>query len=222
MLLALFVVVARFVLPVLLDRVARMRSREIFTMVAFLAVMGSAVVAEEIGLTLSVGAFIGGLVLSLSPYAHQVYAEVVPLRGVLLGIFFTAIGMLFDPGSAAEQWPAVLAYTAGVVVLKAGLVAAIVALALGMGPRLGILTGLSLAQTGEFSFVLAAVAGAAGLLDDDLQQVFVAGSVVTLAATPLLVAAAPRIASEIAGRIAARREPAPRSARRRRPPTTCW
>lgn len=206
-LLALFVVVARFVLPALLDRVARMRSREIFTMVAFLAVMGSAVVAEEIGLTLSVGAFIGGLVLSLSPYAHQVYAEVVPLRGVLLGIFFTAVGMLFDPGSAAQQWPAVLAYTAGVVVLKAGLVAAIVALALGMGPRLGILTGLSLAQTGEFSFVLAAVAGAAGLLDDDLQQVFVAGSVVTLAATPLLVAVAPRIASEIAGRIAARREP---------------
>ena len=184
------------------------RSREIFTMVAFLAVMGSAVVAEEIGLTLSVGAFIGGLVLSLSPYAHQVYAEVVPLRGVLLGIFFTAVGMLFDPGSAAQQWPAVLAYAAGVVVLKAGLVAAIVARALGLGPRLGILTGLSLAQTGEFSFVLAAVAGAAGLLDDDLQQVFVAGSIVTLAATPLLVAAAPRIASAIAGRIAARREPA--------------
>ena len=212
-LLALFAVVARFVLPILLDRVARMRSREIFTMVAFLAVMGSAVVAEEIGLTLSVGAFIGGLVLSLSPYAHQVYAEVVPLRGVLLGIFFTAIGMLFDPGSAAQQWPAVLAYTAGVVVLKAGLVAAIVALALGLGPRLGILTGLSLAQTGEFSFVLAAVAGSAGLLDEELQQVFVAGSVITLAATPLLVAAAPRIASEIAGRIAAHREPgdAPRA-----------
>src|SRR4029453_873158 len=154
---------ARFVLPVLLDRVARMRSREIFTVVAFVAVMGSAVVAEEIGLTLSVGAFIGGLVLTLSPYAHQVYAEVVPLRGVLAGLFFTAVGRLFDPAAAAEQWPAVLAYTAGVVVLKAGLVAAIVALALGLGPRVGILTGLSLAQTGEFSFVLAAGAAPAGL-----------------------------------------------------------
>jgi CPA2 family monovalent cation:H+ antiporter-2 len=90
--LALFAAVARFVLPRLLDRIARMRSREIFTMVAFLAVMGSAVVAEKIGLTLAVGAFIGGLVLSLSPYAHQLYAEVVPLRGVLLGTFFTAVG----------------------------------------------------------------------------------------------------------------------------------
>ena len=215
-LLALFAVVARFALPALLDRVARMRSREIFTMVAFLAVMGSAVVAEEIGLTLSVGAFIGGLVLSLSPYAHQVYAEVVPLRGVLLGIFFTAVGMLFDPDAAAQQWPAVLAYTAGVVVLKSGLVAAIVALALGLGPRLGILTGLALAQTGEFSFVLAAVAAAAGLLDEQLQQVFVAGSIATLAATPLLVAAAPWIATGIAGRIAARREPS--AAQRAAPP----
>ncbi|TMA29987.1 MAG: hypothetical protein E6J87_19135, partial [Deltaproteobacteria bacterium] len=88
-----------------------------------------------------------------------------------------------------------------------GLVAAIVALALGMGPRVGILTGLSLAQTGEFSFVLAGVAGAAGLLDADLQQVFIAGSIATLAATPFLVFAAPRIASRIAGQIAARGEP---------------
>ncbi|HKA16108.1 MAG TPA: cation:proton antiporter, partial [Myxococcota bacterium] len=174
--LALFAGIARFALPALLERVARVQSREIFTMVAFLSVMGSAVLAEEIGLTLAVGAFIGGLVLSLSPYAHQLYAEVVPLRGVLLGTFFTAVGMLVDPASAAQQWPAVLAYTAGVVVLKSGLVAGIVAAGLGMGPRLGILTGLSLAQTGEFSFVLAAVAAAAGLLDERLQQVFVAGS----------------------------------------------
>jgi CPA2 family monovalent cation:H+ antiporter-2 len=207
--LAVFAAVARFALPALLDRVARMRSREIFTMVAILAVMGSAVAAEKIGLTLAVGAFIGGLVLTLSPYAHQVYAEVVPLRGVLLGVFFTAVGMLFDPASAAKQWVAVLAYAAGVVVLKSGLVAAIVALGVGMGPRVGILTGLTLAQTGEFSFVLAAVAAGAGLLDADLRQVFVAGSIATLAATPLLVAAAPRIASWVAGGIPPRRAPEP-------------
>ncbi len=205
--LGLFAAIARFVLPALLDWIARVRSREIFTMVAFLAVMGSAAVAEKIGLTLAVGAFIGGLVVSLSPYSHQLYADVLPLRGVLLGIFFTAVGMLFDPSSAAQQWPAVLAYAAGVVVLKSGLVAAIASLALGMGPRVGILTGLALAQTGEFSFVLAAVAGAAGLLDDDLQQVFVAGSIATLVATPFLVSAAPLLASSVAGLIAARREP---------------
>jgi CPA2 family monovalent cation:H+ antiporter-2 len=211
--LALFAGIARFILPALLDRVARMRSREIFTMVAFLAVMGSAVTAEAIGLTLSVGAFIGGLALSVSPYSHQLFAEVVPLRGMLLGTFFTAVGMLFDPAAAVAQWPAVLAYTAGVVVLKAGFVAAIVALVLRMGPRLGILTGLSLAQTGEFSFVLAGVAGAAGLLDGDLQQVFIAGSIATLVATPFLVTAAPRIASLVADRVASRAEPSELPAR---------
>jgi CPA2 family monovalent cation:H+ antiporter-2 len=193
--LAVFAAVSRFLLPVLLDRVARLQSRELFTMVAFLAVMGSAVIAEEIGLTLAVGAFVGGLVLSASPYAHQLFAEVVSLRGLLLGVFFTAVGMLFDPRAAAEQGVAILAYAGGVVLLKAGFVAAIVAFVLRQGVRLGVLTGLALAQTGEFSFVLAAAAAAAGLLEPGLVQVFVAGSIATLVATPFLVAAAPRLAA---------------------------
>lgn len=203
--LAAFAVVARFVLPRLLDRTALLRSRELFTMGAFLAVVGSAVIAEVIGLTLSVGAFIGGLVLSASPYSHQLFADVVPLRGVLLGVFFTAVGMLFDPGAAAAQWPAVLAYAGGVVVLKAGFIAVVVTFVLRQGVRLGVLTGLALAQTGEFSFVLAGVAGAAGLLDASLARVFVAGSIVTLVATPFLVGLAPRLASRL-GREADRRE----------------
>jgi len=198
--LALFAVVSRFVLPAVLERVARVQSRELFTMVAFLAVMGSAVIAEEIGLTLSVGAFVGGLVLSASPYSHQLFAEVLPLRGVLLGVFFTAVGMLFDPSAAAAQWPAVLAYASGVLVLKAGFVAAIVAIVLRQGLRLGILTGLALAQTGEFSFVLAEAAADAQLLDAGLRQVFVAGSIATLVATPLLVAVSPRLASFVVRR----------------------
>ena len=210
--LAVFTAVSRFLLPVLLDRVARLRSRELFTMVAFLAVMGSAVIAEKIGLTLAVGAFVGGLVLSASPYAHQLFAEVVSLRGLLLGVFFTAVGMLFDPRQAAEQGVEILAYAGGVILLKAGFVAAIVAFVLGQGVRLGVLTGVTLAQTGEFSFVLAAAAAAAGLLDPGLVQVFVAGSIATLVATPFLVAVAPRLAAFLAERAEpGRREPAARA-----------
>jgi len=201
--LGLLTVLSRFLLPALLDRVARMQSRELFTMVAILTVMGSAVIAEEIGLTLSVGAFVGGLVLSSTPYAHQLFAEVVPLRGLLIGVFFTAVGMLFDWQVALEQWPAILAYTAGVVILKAGFVAIIVARALRQGARLGILTALALAQTGEFSFVLAAEAVDAGLLSDELRQVFVGGSIATLLLTPFLVQASPRIAGLFAGRVEA-------------------
>jgi CPA2 family monovalent cation:H+ antiporter-2 len=196
--LAVFFVVSRFLLPWLLDRVARMRSRELFTMVALLAVMGSAVVAEEIGLTLSVGAFIGGLVLSTTPYARQLFAEVVPLRGLLIGVFFTAVGMLFDWRVASEQWPAIVAYTGMVVILKAGLVVLIVAYALRQGVRSGVLTALVLAQTGEFSFVLAVAASEVGLLDAALRQVFVAGSIATLLLTPFMVEVSPRVASFLA------------------------
>ena len=98
-------VLARFALPPLLDRMARLRSRELFTMLAVLLVMGSAVAADALGLTLAVGAFVGGLVLSASPWAHQLFAEVLPLRGLLLGIFFTAVGMLFDPSALTTPLP---------------------------------------------------------------------------------------------------------------------
>jgi CPA2 family monovalent cation:H+ antiporter-2 len=195
-LLALFVA-ARLGLPRLLDRAARTRSRELFTLLAFLVVLGSAVVAEQLGLTLAVGAFIGGLALSASPYSHQLFAEVMPLRGVLLGLFFTAVGMLVDLDLA--DWGGVAIYVACVVVLKAAVVIAVVSVVLRQGTRLGVLTGLALAQTGEFSFVLAAVAADADLLEPALQQTFVAGSVVTLAATPFLIQASPWIAGRLAG-----------------------
>ncbi len=203
--LVIFYLVSRFLLPGVLERAARMRSREVFTMVAFLVVTGSAVVAGEFGLTLSVGAFVGGLVLAASPWAPQLFAELIPLRGLLLGVFFTAVGMLFEPKLAAEQWLGVLLYAGGVIVLKSGFVVAVIAFALRQGLRLGILTGLALAQTGEFSFVLAAAAADAGLLDAGLRQVFVAGSIATLVATPFLVAASPGLAA----RLGERADPAP-------------
>jgi CPA2 family monovalent cation:H+ antiporter-2 len=196
--LAALAIVARFALPPLLDRMARLRSRELFTMLAVLVVMGSAVLAAELGLTLAVGAFVGGLVLSASPWAHQLFAEVLPLRGLLLGIFFTAVGMLFDPQVLANPLP-VLAYVVGVVGLKAGLVALVIAWILRQGARHAVLTGLALAQTGEFSFVLAAAAVDAGVLDAQLRTVFVTGSIGTLIATPFLIAAAPRVARWVTG-----------------------
>jgi CPA2 family monovalent cation:H+ antiporter-2 len=197
--LALFFGVARFVLPPLLDRLAKLRSREVFSLAALLVVLGSALAAERLGLTLSVGAFVGGLVLSASPLSHQLFAEVVPLRGVLLGIFFTAVGMLFDPEAVWASWRGVLGYALLAIPLKLSLVAVIVAVVLRQGLRLGLLTGFALAQTGEFSFVLAAAARDAGLLGRELEQVFVAGSIGTLLATPLLLAVAPRVAIALSG-----------------------
>jgi len=197
--LAVFFVVARFLLPRLLEKVAGLRSQELFSMVAVLVVVGAAVSAERIGLTLAVGAFLAGLAVKSTPYGHQLFAELIPLRGVLLGVFFTAVGMLFDLATALEQAAGVLLFASAAILLKAGIVAVVVALLLRQGLRLGILSGFYLAQTGEFSFILAAVAGAAGLLDETLQQIFIAGSVLSLLATPFLVRAAPAVAARLTG-----------------------
>jgi len=213
--LGLLSVGARFGLPRLLDLAARMRSRELFTLISFLVVLGSAVVAQALGLTLAVGAFIGGLALNATPYAHQLFSEVVSLRGVLLGIFFTAVGMLLDLGTAGENLAGLAAYVAGVLVLKTGIVAAVVAGVLRQGLRVGLLTGLALAQTGEFSFVLAQAAASADLLDPALRQTFIAGSVLTLGATPFLMRAAPWLANRLA---AARGQLLPRDSDAQAPP----
>jgi K+:H+ antiporter len=216
--LAVLFVATRYAVPWALDRLMHVRSRELFSLIAFLLAVGSAVGAEEMGLTLAVGAFSAGVMLGSSPYAHQLTAEIAPLRGVLLGVFFTAVGMLFDARAAAHLWPAVLLYVVAVVPLKAAIVFSVVTLALRRSPRVATLTGLALAQTGEFSFVLSNRASAAGLLNADLQQVFVAGSIVSLVATPFLIRLAPRLTRWVGGAAVAETHHAKAKARGREAP----
>jgi len=192
--LALVVFIVRIAVPRLLNRVAEAGSPDLFSLLALLIVLGSAFIAEGLGLTLAVGAFLAGVAATTSPYANQLFSEVVPLRGVLLGIFFTAIGMLFEPRVLIDHLPLVLLYLVTTVALKTGVVAAASTLVLGHSLRVGTLAGLALAQTGEFSFVLAKVASEAGLLHESHYQVVLAGSILSLVASPFLMRAAPRIA----------------------------
>jgi len=195
--LALAFLLVRFLVPRVLARVANMRSPDLFSMYALLVVLGSAVLAEELGLTLAVGAFLAGVAAGASPYSHQLFSEVVPLRGVLLGIFFTAVGMLFDPAILVDRPGGVLAFLSFSMLVKAAVVAAVCTLVLRRGLRIGVLAGLALAQTGEFSFVLAEVARGAGLLDPSTHQVVIAGSILSLLATPFLVRAGPGLAEAL-------------------------
>lgn len=191
----LFFVAIRVVVPTLLKIIARLLpSREVFSLVAVALVLGAALVAEEIGLTFAVGAFLAGLAASASPYGFRLFSEVAPLRGVLLGIFFSAIGMLLDPRVAWENISTVLAFALSVTVLKGLIAAASVRAFLARGGRVALRTGLSLAQTGEFSFVLVVSAVGAGLLGAELEQSFVAASVISLLLTPFLFRAGPRLA----------------------------
>lgn len=199
---ALFVVlfIVRLGVPRILDRVAEARSPDLFSLLALLIVLGSAFLAEELGLTLAVGAFLAGVAATSSPYAQQLFSEVVPLRGVILGIFFTAIGMLFEPRALLAHAPLVLLYLVATIAIKTSVVAAASVIGLRWSVRVGVLAGLALSQTGEFSFVLAEAASRAGLIGQTLYQVVLAGSILSLLATPFILRAAPRVA-ELAARL---------------------
>ncbi len=187
-----------FLVPRVLDRVAQSRSGELFSLLALLIVLGSALVAESLGLTLAVGAFLAGVAASASPYAHQLFSEVVPLRGVLLGIFFTAVGMLFDPALVVQAPARLLGDAAAILVGKSLIIVGAAMWLLRRSLRVGLEAGLTLCQMGEFSFVLLGVASEAGLIEPVLQQRFVAASVVTLLASPFLIRYAPAIAGRVA------------------------
>ncbi len=196
--LALVIFIVRVGVPRILNLVAQTRSPDLFSLLALLIVLGSAFLAEELGLTLAVGAFLAGVAAASSPYAQQLFSEVVPLRGVVLGVFFTAIGMLFEPQSLIDHAPLVVLYLVVTLVLKTGVVAAASHLLLGHSVRVALLAGLALSQTGEFTFVLAEAASKAGLLAEPYYQVVLSGSILSLLASPFVMRAAPRIADAVA------------------------
>ena len=196
--LALVLFIVRVGVPRILRLVAQARSPDLFSLLALLIVLGSAFLAEELGLTLAVGAFLAGVAATSSPYAQQLFSEVVPLRGVVLGVFFTAIGMLFEPRTLIDHAPLVLLYLAVTLLLKTGVVAAASTLLLGHDLRVALLAGLALSLTGEFTFVLAEAAAQAGLLGEPFYQVVLSGSILSLLASPFVVRAAPSIADAVA------------------------
>ncbi len=190
-----------FLVPRLLDRVARTRGGELFSLLALLVVLGSALAAEALGLTLAVGAFLAGVAASGSPYAHQLFSEVVPLRGVLLGIFFTAVGMFFVPAQVAAAPGTLLLDVTAILLGKTAIVVVAGWLLLRRSLRVSLEAGFALCQLGEFAFVLIGVAEQAGLVEPLLQQRFIAAAIVTLLISPFAIRYAPDLAGAISERL---------------------
>ena len=197
--------VARHLMPRLMRHVAGTRIRELFVLGALLVGLGMAYFTEHLGFSLALGAFLAGIVVSESEYSHQVVADVAPFRDVFTSVFFISIGMLVDLRFALAHWGAVLALAAVVVTVKlaAGGAAAAV---LGLPVRIVTITGLALAQIGEFSFVLLNVGRANGLVDGDAYQLGIVVAVLTMLLTPALVVAAPPVGERLAAWL--RRPPA--------------
>jgi CPA2 family monovalent cation:H+ antiporter-2 len=196
-------VAARFVVPPLLERVVRTRQREAFVLTIALLALGMAAAAAAMGLSLSLGAFLAGVVLSESRYSQQALGEILPLRELFNILFFVSIGMLFDARTLLHQPGLVLSAIGLAIGLKA-IIGAGVVLALGYSIRVAVLTGVLLAQVGEFSFVLSRAGIAGGLLDESLNQLFLAVAIGTMALAPVLLALASPIANRLQRALPAR------------------
>lgn len=190
---ALVFALARFLLPRLLFQLAKTQVREILLFGALVSCLGLAWLTARLELSLALGAFLAGVIFADSDLHHQIAAEVGPFRALFNSIFFVSAGMLLDLAFAAHHLPQVLGLAALILVGKAAATGLAVAV-LRYPRRTRILTGLGLAQVGEFAFVLLAVGQGYHLLDGALYQTLLAAAVLTIMLTPSLVALAPRLA----------------------------
>lgn len=186
------ILTARILVPRLLHHIVRLRSSELFIISVVLLSLGTSWLTSQFGLSLALGAFIAGMVLSESEYSHQIVADILPFRDVFNSVFFISIGMLLSVSALASDVVTVLGWVGMLVVGKALLVLAIVRL-LGYSLRVSIMTALGLAQIGEFSFILAKAGLPEALLSSTDYQRFLAASILSMIATPFLIKAAPRI-----------------------------
>ncbi len=187
---------ARFAVPWIFNQVVRAKSRELFILTIIFVGFGTAFLTAQVGLSLALGAFIAGLAISESEYAHQVMGDIIPFRDAFMSLFFISVGMLLDPTVVLRHPLIVVGIVVGIVLIKWVVVAG-AALVLGFPPKPAIISGLLLAQVGEFAFVLTHAGKKHNLLLDDQYQLFLAASVATMALTPFALRFAEPIASLI-------------------------
>jgi CPA2 family monovalent cation:H+ antiporter-2 len=186
------VVVARFVVPQILGWVDASRSREVFLLAILALCIGTAWLTSMIGLSLALGAFLGGMVVADTEYSHRAMGDILPLRDAFVSVFFVSLGMLFDVRVVAAQPLLVGGLLLGFLVAK-GLLATLSAMAMRFPSRVAWLAGVGLAQFGEFGFVLARLAQSSGVVDEAAVSPLLAAGICSMFLTPLLVRVAPHI-----------------------------
>ncbi|MCX5512451.1 potassium transporter [Kaistia algarum] len=178
----------RWLLNPMFRILARANAREVMTAAALLVVLGAAYVMQLGGLSMALGAFLAGVLLSESSFRHQLEADIEPFRGILLGLFFLGVGMSLNLSVIAAQWPLILGAVIGYMVLK-GVGIFAVARLFKASSREALTRTAMMAQGGEFAFVLYAAATSAGILDGNANAVLTATVIISMALTPLVVAA---------------------------------
>ncbi len=194
LLLVLTFALSRYLMPRFLHYMASTRSQDLFLLVTLATCMGMAWFSHLLGVSFALGAFLAGLILGGTEYAHQATSHVVPFRDVFMGIFFVAMGMLLDPRYVIEAWPSVLLFV-GIILIGKTLIAAAAVAGFGFSPKISLQVGLNLAQVGEFSFLIALMGLRENLITEDVYKLAIAASVLSMMAAPILIQLAPRLAT---------------------------
>ena len=192
---AAIVLVGRLLIPKVLYLIVRTRIREVFVIAALFICTGTALLTASCGLSLALGAFIAGMIISESEYSHQVVSDIMPFKSLFNSLFFISVGMLFNLKFVWVERLFILVLVLAIFFLKSLIVFLVVRI-LRYPAKIALLVALSLAQIGEFSFVLANVGRINGFLPDRIFQAFIASSILTILATPFLIQLAPRLAEK--------------------------
>jgi monovalent cation:H+ antiporter-2, CPA2 family len=191
-LLGVIVFVATRIVPRLMAFVARWNSRELFLLSTTAVALGVGYVTWSFGLSLALGAFVAGLVINESEYAHQALSDVIPLRDVFGMLFFVSEGMLLDPAQVWHNLGTLAIVVVAVIVGKSAILAGVVR-AFGYRNVVPLAVGLTLFQVGEFAFVLARVGQSTGAIPNDLYALMLNTAIVTMALTPTISGLTPAI-----------------------------
>ena len=194
-----------WVLPWLLRRATAVRNREFFALAVITLALAMAGSASLLGVSLALGAFLTGIVVGETDLEHRILGDAIPLRDVFSGIFFVSIGMLVDPRFLIDSWALVL-LTVGLIVVVKGAVTTLVARWLGSSVRIAVLVGALLAQSAEFSFLLARIGLEEGALTLPIFNLLLSATVVTILLSPWVNGLAPRVLRRAQNRYPAARD----------------
>jgi len=183
----------RFVLTRLLEWVVLTRNREVFLLTVIVICLGGAFLSAFFGLSMAIGAFVVGLMLANTPYGNQVAGEIVPFRHIFVNLFFVSLGLLFNPQFALANAGLILVVF-GLVLVTNFVIMTLIIMFFGFPPRIALVTGLILAQIGEFSFLLLDQSRKTGLIEDSFFNILLSVAFLTIFATPFFFRAIPLLA----------------------------
>ncbi|HEX79499.1 MAG TPA: sodium:proton exchanger [Dehalococcoidia bacterium] len=183
---AIAIVSGLWILPWLMGRIGRVRTRELFLLIVLVLCFGAVLGTQVFGLPIVFGTFLIGLVLRETRFAHQALGEITPLRDIFATLFFVSLGMLLDPSFVLDNWVLIALTVIAIILIKLLIISGIV-LSFGYSSRIALLAGAGLFQIGEFGFILAQTGIDAGLVTEQFYSVILASAIITMLLTPLSI-----------------------------------